>query len=242
MNITLIFNPVFWIALYVLLSIFIKNNRIKKLLKITSLVLFLVISNNGVTNFFFGNLQYETLSGNEISEPYDIGIVLGPFVWRGTIYADGKEMTTFEHARFHDAIQLYKQGKFKNFLLAGHDKPDLAKSYLINLGIPSEDIFVEGLSKNTYENALLSKGLLDEKALSSNKILLITSAFHMSRAKKCFDKVGLKVTPMSVDYRDADLSLSARIWIIPNINTHKKWRIIFREWGSFLLFKVKNYI
>ena len=241
MNVTL-FNPLFWIAIFIGLSVLIKKGRIKNLLRNTGFILFFVLTNNGVSNFFFRLWEYETLEVQEISESYDIGIVLGPFLWEGGNFPNGKEIIQGEHARFYHAIQLYKLGKFKKFLLSGYDNVDFARLYLVGLGIPSDDILVESKSKNTYENALLSKRLLAQKGISSNKLLMITSAYHMRRAKKCFDKVGLQVTPFSVDYAGTRLTPSAHIWIIPNASALMKWHVLFRECAAMLVFKFKNYL
>ena len=103
---------------------------------------------------------------------------------------------------------------------------------------------MEDKSKNTYENALLSKRFLSQRGDSSKKILLITSAYHMRRAKKFFDKVGLKVTPFSVDYNTS----CAGIWglslsdIVPNHRALRRWERLFRECVSMAFFRLRNYI
>ncbi len=71
-----------------------------------------------------------------------------------------------------------------------------AKRYLERLGVPSGAILVEGVSKNTWENAKLVADLSD-----SRSIYLITSAYHMKRSIECFAAFGFEVTPRATDFR-----------------------------------------
>ncbi|MEM6321998.1 MAG: YdcF family protein, partial [Bacteroidota bacterium] len=207
--------------------------------KYLGIFFFLVSSNLYLSTIALHLWEYETISSEDIKVPYDIGIVLGPFV------DDARNMAIRSEAvRFTQSVHLYKTNKFHKFLLAGNDKSELTRQHLINLCVPPEDILVEDKSNNTYENALLSKRLLAQKGAVPNKILLITSAVHMRRAKACFEKVGLNVTPFSVDYRTSvsktwGLSFSD---IIPNDAAFDKWRRVIYEWGCTVYFKMEGYI
>lgn len=241
---TIVINPLLWVTLFIGLSILIKKTRIKNFLRNLGFILFLVLTNNWLSTFFFHLWEYETLEVTHILEPYDIGILLGPFIYEGNHSPNSEEIILGETNRLTQAIVLYKQNKFKKFLLSGNDNSNLTRRHLISLCIPSDNILIEYKSTNTYENALLSKRFLNQKGIQSNKLLLITSALHMRRAKKCFDKVDLKVTPISVDYHTS----CSEIWkftlhdIIPDITALRKWRGLFRESASMLVFKFKNYI
>ena len=75
---------------------------------------------------------------------------------------------------------------------------DAIKPLLIVLGIDPERMIYENNSRNTYENAVLTKKLVMPK-LGENWIL-ITSAFHMPRAVATFRKAGWNIIPYPVDY------------------------------------------
>lgn len=243
MNITL-FNPLFWITLCFCLSLIFKKARAKKLLRNASFALFFLFTNNWVSDLCFHLWEYETIEVMDISEPYDIGIVLGPFLFDGAHLPNGQAIVRGENYRFTQAIQLYQKGKFEKFLLSGNDNIDSARDHLMSLCIPAEDILIEGKSNDTYENALFSDRFLSQAGILTNRILLITTASHMRRARKCFKKVGLEVTPFSVDYWTS----CADVWsfsinaVIPNYLACGKWKALFREWASMLYFKIKNYI
>lgn len=236
----LLFNPLFWITLFVGISLFLKKSRIKSVLRNTGIIIFLLSTNVCVSGFFYSNLEYKTILVADISTPYDIGIVLGPFLLQGTNHPNVEEIITAQHARFFHASQLYKTGKIKKMLLSGNNDAELARSYLISIGIPAEDILLESKSKDTYENALFTKQFLNQKGIASIKLLLITSAFHMRRAKKCFDKVGLDVTPFSVDYARTGKNVNFPFTIVPSSDALKSWNRIFTEWASMLYFKYKH--
>jgi len=239
-----IFNPLFWVLLFLVLSIVVRKSRLKSRLRAVSIVLFLVFTNNYISTFFTHLWEFKTIEVKEIIEPYDIGLVLGPFIDQRRDRPNGLEIIHLETIRFTQAVQLYKQGKFKKFLLSGNDNIELARSHLISLCIPPNDILTESMSSNTYENARFSKLYVSQNNLSSKKILLITSAIHMRRAYKCFQKIGMEVTPFSVEFWSscADLHNIGFSDIIPNSNALGKWRSLIREWTSTIIFRIKGYI
>ena len=74
---------------------------------------------------------------------------------------------------------------------------DVLKQYDISNGIPSKKIFVTKDVVNTAEEAVAVKELISP----SNRIILVTSAYHMYRAKRLFEKQGFIVIPYKVDYK-----------------------------------------
>jgi uncharacterized SAM-binding protein YcdF (DUF218 family) len=85
--------------------------------------------------------------------------------------------------------------------------------------------YYENQSRNTYENAVYSKKIIDElsqKGLIESKKpwLLITSASHMYRSVKIFEKQEIPIIPIPVDYqtalslqwREFDLTEGAFLW------------------------------
>lgn len=72
------------------------------------------------------------------------------------------------------------------------------RNFAIRFGIPKEKILIDAGSRNTRENALMTKVLLETHDLK--EIALVTSAFHIPRAMGCFRAVGLVPTPIPVDY------------------------------------------
>jgi uncharacterized SAM-binding protein YcdF (DUF218 family) len=61
---------------------------------------------------------------------------------------------------------------------------EILNEFAISNGIPSEKIFVTKDVENTAEEAVAVKELIG----SSKRIILVTSAYHMYRAKRLFEK------------------------------------------------------
>ncbi len=74
-----------------------------------------------------------------------------------------------------------------------------AERLLLALGVAKDRITLESRSRDTYENAVFTKRLLDPKP--GERWLLITSGWHMPRAVGCFRKAGFAVEAWPVDYR-----------------------------------------
>jgi uncharacterized SAM-binding protein YcdF (DUF218 family) len=74
-----------------------------------------------------------------------------------------------------------------------------ASRLLQALGVGQERLRLEGRARDTYENAILTKELVDPKP--GERWLLVTSAWHMPRAIGCFRRAGFAVEPWPVDYR-----------------------------------------
>jgi uncharacterized SAM-binding protein YcdF (DUF218 family) len=77
------------------------------------------------------------------------------------------------------------------------------------LGVSKERITLEGQSRDTYENAVLARRLVDPGP--GERWLLVTSGWHMPRAMGCFRKAGFPVEAWTVDYRT-----SGRVSLWPN--------------------------
>ncbi|HEX4113216.1 MAG TPA: YdcF family protein, partial [Stellaceae bacterium] len=75
------------------------------------------------------------------------------------------------------------------------------RDILESLGVPAGRMVLETRSRNTIENAEDSFALVHPQP--GQNWLLVTSAFHMSRAVGCFRHVGWQVIPYPVDYRTA---------------------------------------
>lgn len=83
-------------------------------------------------------------------------------------------------------------------ILGGGGTPPVAESmkeFLVANGIPASSIMVETRSLSTRENALFSRDLLN--GIPGRKVLL-TSDYHLYRAKRVFRKAGIDVIPRAL--------------------------------------------
>tara|TARA_Y100001968_G_scaffold321589_1_gene356283 strand:+ start:340 stop:900 length:561 start_codon:yes stop_codon:yes gene_type:complete len=111
--------------------------------------------------------------------------------------------------RFLAGIKLFKEHKAPKIFFTGGANPykdgiktegDIYKEEAIGLGIPAKAIFTTGPVFNTAQEALEIKKRFNSRS-SSSKILLVTSAFHMQRARRQFERQGFIVHPFPVDFK-----------------------------------------
>ena len=113
--------------------------------------------------------------------------------------------------------------------------------YLLSIGIPKKDLIIEAESKNTRENAVNATKILNE-TYKKGKFILVTSAIHMPRAKRCFKKTALAVTPFSVDHQAGPRKFIFDHLFIPDLNSLRRWKALIKEWAGFAAYKMNGYI
>lgn len=240
-------SPLTWIFLLLLISFIYRKNKHYKKLLLTTLVVFYIFFNPFIVDEVFRAYEERNQHFDAV-EKHDIAIILGGF----TTYDEVSQIEQFHLStdRFLHGIQMYKTGKVKKLMLVGGSgsitKPEekegpILKQFLIKMGIDEADIIVEAESKNTYENAVNTAEIINS-SYSNSSCVLITSGYHMPRAKRCFKKVGLKVTPFSVDHYSGERKFLLDHLFIPNSFSLMKWEILLHEWLGFLSYKVAGYV
>jgi uncharacterized SAM-binding protein YcdF (DUF218 family) len=81
----------------------------------------------------------------------------------------------------------------------GFPEIEVAKQFWSDAGVDESRVIFEGRSRNTVENAVFTRELVQPKA--GERWLLVTSAMHMPRAIGVFRKAGFPVIAFPVDYR-----------------------------------------
>ena len=246
-------NPLVWILFFILLAKFLKKIKWKKRSLTISILLFLFFSNGYISKHAIYFWEAKTISVKDIEQPYDIGILLSGYAKNMNYLLEEDHFFQLGGGanRLTQTIELYKLGKIKKILISGGmayilekgvPESENTKRFLIRLGIPEADILIETKSRNTYENALYSKAFLATNGIEKNqRLLLITSAFHIFRAEKCFKKVGLKVTPFSVDYYTDSLAFHPE-YFIPSTSAIDNWQLLIKEWVGIVVYRMRGYL
>jgi uncharacterized SAM-binding protein YcdF (DUF218 family) len=147
------------------------------------------------------------LAGSWTDPKGDVLIVLGGSSSSGGV------MGYSSYLRSEYASWAYRDGGFHQIILSGGGSPipiaAAMKDFLQCHGVPADVMQLESRSSSTRENALYTKVLL--AGASSGSLVLLTSDFHMFRAKRAFDKVGIHVLPRPIpDVRKRGTSFVAR--------------------------------
>lgn len=139
--------------------------------------------------------------------PADAVVVLS----QGRIVAPGPEgVSEWNDAdRFHAGVRLAEAQKAPWLVFTGAwsswepDAPregDVLKAEAQRLGIPAHVILVTGPVLNTVDEAREVRLLLAPRIARRPRVVLVTSAFHMPRAREVFEQSGVSVDPFPVDF------------------------------------------
>ena len=91
-------------------------------------------------------------------------------------------------------------------------------------GVNKNQIILTEAVQNTNDEAIAVSKILPE----NSKIILVTSAFHMPRAKTVFENQNLKVIPYAVDFRLGEKKMDV-LDFLPQANAFKDSSFYFRE-------------
>jgi uncharacterized SAM-binding protein YcdF (DUF218 family) len=209
-----------------------KKRKFSKILILLALATLFIGGNRYLANSMARSLewQYNTL---DPVHAVDLIVVLGG--------ATEPEMTPRPMAevnaagdRIIYAAKLYQEHPEARLLLSGgniefldhsdstpaRDMADLLKL----MGVPETAMILQDQSQNTYEDALYSCEKI--KAAGYKNIVLVTSAMHMPRSMKLFEKQGCTVIAAPTDYT------------ITEIAWQKTWQPSFEE---FIINLVPSY-
>lgn len=136
--------------------------------------------------------------------------------------------------RYPDARVLISGGT-GTLILEGEGDADSAPRLLEALGVEPERMILENRSRNTHENAVLSREIADPRP--GETWLLVTSAFHMPRSMGLFRKAGFEVVPWPSDYRTAGnetlgFMQAGELDSLRNMNT------ALREWMGLVAYRL----
>ena len=179
---------------------------------------------------------------------YDVGIVLTGMAE----YNTDLDVLSIRRGgdRIWQALTLYHKGKIKKIMISGdngyvtdrglHEAAQM-KEVLVSWGIPEGDIITEEVSRNTHENALFTKKLI-QKDFKNSSLLLITSSLHMKRASDCFRREGLVFDSFSTDHYSEINKIFTLDMLIPSIDAFQLWGTFNKEWVGYFAYWLLDYL
>jgi uncharacterized SAM-binding protein YcdF (DUF218 family) len=148
--------------------------------------------------------------------------------------------------RFMVGFQGLQLKKFDRVILSGGSSSIInhvyyeaieARKYMISLGVDSNKIIIDPKARNTYENAVYTKHLLDSLGIK-DPICLITSAGHMNRSAMCYKKVGIPFVEYRAHFTSSkDRNYSWSTFIVPSAGAIRKLSDLIHEWIGILAYK-----
>lgn len=243
--------PLPFLALLLIVFLLARNRKVKRGALILFCGFFFLYTNPFLANQFMRWWEIPPTPIKELHEQYNAAVILTGVT----------DVDKYPHDRVHlnkgadrimHTVQLYKLGKVPLIIVSGgsgklitEDEPteaELIKNVLLISGVAEEDIMTEAQSRNTHENAVFTARLLKENKLPENKLLLVTSAFHMRRSLGCFKKAGLLPAPYSADFYADEPGYTPADLLIPDIGALTQWTKLISEWTGYTMYRVLGYL
>ncbi len=233
----------------IILAFFLRNTVWSSRFKWTSIALFTFFTNS------FLLLECTRLWEIHGKKPPEIGTHQVGIVLTGMAeYDNNLDRISIRRGtdRLWQALTLYHMGKVKKILISGdhgyisdrglHEAKQF-KQVLIGWGIPATDILTENVSRNTHENAVETKKLLQKNYRINQPFLLITSGRHMRRSLACFESVGLNCVPYATDlYTGPHRSYFWDQYFVPNVENFSEWNALLKEVVGYIAYDMAGYI
>lgn len=169
----------------------------KKIFKYILIVLIVIILVPVIINFYvILSTKNRIVSGDsELLTDIDYIVILGAGIRRG------KPSPMLED-RLKTEISLYNNDISNKILITGdhmnddYDEVTVMKNYLLEHGIPEEDIITDNYGISTYDSIYRVKNVY-----KSNKVVIVSQRYHLYRALFLSDNLDLKSYGVEADLR-----------------------------------------
>lgn len=180
----------------------VNNMKKKTILRIFCVLLCLgtlgVTAVFGINAIVKGSVKDQILSAEQAAKLTDVDCIL---VLGCGVYDDGTP-TAMLHDRLRRSVELYDLGAAPKLLMTGdhgregYDEVDAMKTFAVNAGISSENVFMDHAGFSTYESMYRAKEVFRAK-----KVIIVTQEYHLYRAIYIAQSLGLEAYGVSSDFR-----------------------------------------
>ena len=175
-----------------------KPTKIKRALTILAALLFACVLLTIAVNFYvMASVQDQIITPDEAASlDADTILVLGARVW------DNGQPSGILKDRIRTGIALYKTGSSGRLLMSGdhgrdnYDEVNAMKTFAIEQGIPSENIFMDHAGFSTYESLYRARDIFQVKT-----VVIVSQQYHLYRALYIANHLGLTAYGVSCDTR-----------------------------------------
>lgn len=159
-------------------------------------------------------------------------ILLGGSFDKMTTLGRGETAYNLAAGNFIRFVQLAKENPHLQRVYTGNAfETETAKKELAALGIDPSTVQFAEHAKDTKENALRAKDLLNPQP--QDQWVLISSAYHIPRSVGLFRKVGFNVLPYPVDYHTPG---QYEPWFFLGLKLNlDAWHVSSREWLGMVI-------
>ncbi|MDP1538639.1 MAG: YdcF family protein [bacterium] len=206
-----------------------KKKKLGKILMIAGLLLYYLFSTTIVSNFLLSPLEskYSPLGIEDMEGVDKVVLLLGG---READVLRGSEVLRISHLRDHE-VKIIISGT--DPLLSTSEEALAVKRFFINRGLEEENIIIEGRSRNTWENIRNVQEIVQGKPF-----FLVTSAYHMERAIKEFEKVEANPIPAPTDFKIKTEKYNV-LDFLPDSQNLRKSDLALYEYFGILWYRLK---
>lgn len=153
--------------------------------------------------------------------------------------------------RFFGGIELYRAGKAPLMVFTGGWVPwypvmepegqELIQ-YAMDMGVPLENLLTTDEVSNTAAEAVAIVDILSARDGTHvpPRVLLVTSAYHMRRARLLFERAGLDVIPFRVDFQVSEGRKFTILDFMPQVDYLRQTERALREMYGYLYYRVNS--
>lgn len=190
------------------LAVLLRRKLSFHLLFLLATAILYVFSIRPVADFLMSPLERQYLSVNASELKADAIVVLAGDMKKRVFPGSDIEVGG---NRVIKAVRLFKRNAAPLIVMTGGSgdlfdpdfkEAELMRAFAVEFGVPKDKVLVETESRNTRENVLYTKKLLDK--IQAKKVILVTSAFHLPRALGLLKKAGIHAVPVASDFYVTD--------------------------------------
>jgi len=242
------FSPMVWVFVLFLYSFKTKIESRAKKLRISAVVILYLCCNSFVVDELFRQWEPVTPDYDLMQTKYEGAIVLGGI---GNIDERLQKINFGQSAdRLLQVLPYYYNGRIKRIIFTSgsgsvefpmHKEALYVRKYLKSIHFPDSALIIEHNSRNTYENAVFTKKIMDSLKLEG-KYLLVTSAYHMPRSMATFKKAGYTdLVPYLTNRVSGKRRFTLDHLFIPTPDAFFTLEFLIHEWVGYIVYKVKGY-
>jgi uncharacterized SAM-binding protein YcdF (DUF218 family) len=217
----------------------------KRSLLIAATAIFFITSNPLISDQMMSYLEVGQLkkSVNDVNKADAIIVLSGMLSTIET--SKGLNFEWSDPDRFFGGTELIHAKKAQLLIFTGGKLPwqkinstegEVLEKFAQNFGVDPSVIQTTKEVQNTEDEAKAVKELLTPKDM--NKIILVTSAFHMPRAKRLFEKQGFVVEPYPVDFK-VEANTTTILDFLPSGIAMKNFEFALRELLGRAYYQIK---
>lgn len=176
-----------------------KNSKRLKRIFVVLIVLIIIclIAVLTLNAYVKSSVKERIITSDEAAKLSDVDCIL---VLGCKVKNDGTPSDMLED-RLTRGIELYNSGAAPKLLMSGdhgrkgYDEVGAMKQFAIDVGISSEDIFMDHAGFSTYESLYRAKEVFE-----ADKIIIVTQEYHLYRALYIAEGLGVEAYGVAADY------------------------------------------